>query len=72
MEGNIIFTKFYTEEIIDSIGSGDAFNGAFLHGLNSGMIPFEAAKLASIVAGLQCHGMGAIKSIPYKDEVHVR
>lgn len=69
-EGNITFTQFYTDEIIDSTCSGDAFNGAFLHGLNSGMTPFEAAKLASIDAGLQCKGMGAIKSTPYKDEVY--
>ena len=69
-EGDIIFVNFYTEEVSDSTGSGDAFNGAFLHGLNSGMTPFEAAKLASIVAGLQCHGMGAIKSIPYKEQVY--
>ena len=69
-EGDIIFTKFYTDEVVDSTGSGDAFNGAFLHGLNSGMTPFEAAKLASIDAGLQCHGMGAIKSTPYKEDVY--
>lgn len=69
-EGDIIFTKFYTDYVLDSTGSGDAFNGAFLHGLNSGMTPFEAAKLASIDAGLQCHGMGAIKSTPYKEDVY--
>ena len=69
-EGDIIFIKFYTDEIVDSTGSGDAFNGAFLHGMNSGMTAFEAAKLASIDAGLQCHGMGAIKSTPYKDAVY--
>lgn len=69
-EGDIIFNKFYTDEIVDSTGSGDAFNGAFLHGLNSGMTPFEAAKLASIDAGIQCRGMGAIKSTPYKEEVY--
>lgn len=69
-EGDIIFNKFFTDEIVDSTGSGDAFNGAFLHGLNSGMTPFEAAKLASIDAGIQCRGMGAIKSTPYKEEVY--
>lgn len=69
-EGDIIFVKFYTEEVIDSTGSGDAFNGAFLHGMDSGMTPFESAKLASIVAGLQCRGMGAVKSIPYKEQVY--
>lgn len=69
-EGDINFIKFYTDEVLDSTGSGDAFNGAFLHGMNSGMTPFEAAKLASIDAGIQCHGVGAIKSTPYKEEVY--
>ena len=68
--GTLYLLKFYTDEIVDSTGSGDAFNGAFLHGMNSGMTAFEAAKLASIDAGLQCHGMGAIKSTPYKDAVY--
>lgn len=69
-QGDITFVKFQTENITDSTGSGDAFNGAFLHGLNSGMTPFEAAKLASIDAALQCQGMGAIKSTPYKEQVY--
>jgi 2-dehydro-3-deoxygluconokinase len=69
-EGDIVFVKFYTENVVDATSSGDAFNGAFLHGLNSGMTPFEAAKLASIDAGLQCQGMGAIKSTPYKEQVY--
>ena len=41
-----------------------------MHALVKGFTPFEAAKLASIVAGLQSQGIGAIKSIPYKDEVY--
>ena len=69
-EGDITFVKFQTEEIVDSTGSGDAFNGAFLHGLNSGMTAFEAAKLAAIDAAIQCRGMGAIKSTPYKEQVY--
>lgn len=69
-EGDMTFIKFQTDEIIDSTGSGDAFNGAFLHGMNSGMTPFEAAKLASVDAAIQCKGMGAIKSTPYKEQVY--
>ena len=69
-EGDITFVKFQTEEIVDSTGSGDAFNGAFLHGMNSGMTPFEAAKLAAIDAAMQCKGLGAIKSTPFKDDVY--
>lgn len=68
--GNIIFTDFYTTDYIDTTCSGDAFNGGFLHALTHGFTPFEATKFASIVAGLQAKGIGAIKSIPYKNEVY--
>ncbi len=68
--GNIIFTDFYTTEYIDTTCSGDAFNGGFMHALTHGFTPFEATKFASIVAGLQAKGIGAIKSIPYKDDVY--
>ena len=71
-EGDITFVKFQSEEIVDSTSSGDAFNGAFLHGMNSGMTPIEAAKLAAIDAAIQCNGMGAIKSTPYKEQVYSR
>ncbi len=68
--GNIVFTEFYTTDYIDTTCSGDAFNGGFLHALTHGFTHFEAVKFASIVAGLQAKGIGAIKSIPYKDEVY--
>lgn len=68
--GDVAFVDFWSTEVIDSTGSGDAFNGAFMHGMCSGMDAFESARLASIVAGMQCKGIGAIKSIPKKDEVY--
>lgn len=68
--GNIIFTDFYTSDYIDTTCSGDAFNGGFLHAITHGFTPFEATKFASIVAGLQAKGIGAIKSIPNKEEVY--
>ena len=67
--GDIMFVEFWTRDVVDSTCSGDAFNGAFLHGFISGMSAIEAAKLASVVAGLQCQGIGAIKSIPHIEEV---
>ncbi len=68
--GNINFTSFYTTECIDTTCSGDAFNGGFMYALTHGFTELEATKFASIVAGLQTKGIGAIKSIPYKDEVY--
>ena len=68
--GNIAFTEFYTLDVSDTTCSGDVFNGAFLHGLTHGCSPIEATGLASIAAGMQAKGIGAIKSIPYHDEVY--
>lgn len=56
-----------TPDFIDSTGSGDAFNGAFLQGLTQGYTPFEALRLAIITAYYQVQGIGAIKSIPNRD-----
>lgn len=68
-QGNINFVKFYTENIVDTTSSGDAFNGAFLCALSKDYNPIESAKIASVAAGLQAQGIGAVKSIPHKDEV---
>lgn len=64
----ILFVKFFAATK-DAFGAGDAFNGAFLHAVNKGFGYYEAAKFASIVAGLQAQKSGAIKSIPLKEEV---
>lgn len=68
--GKNYFVPFYTENIVDTTSSGDAFNGAFLHAISHGYTPVEAGKIASIDAGLQAQGIGAIKSTPYYDEVY--
>jgi len=69
-KGNISFVKFYYNNVVDTTSSGDAFNGAFLHSLAQGYNPTEAAKIASIDAGLQAQGIGAVKSTPHYDEVY--
>lgn len=68
--GNISFTEFYTKDVTDTTCSGDAFNGGFMHAITHGCNHMEAVKLAGVVAGLQAQEIGAIKSIPYKDNVY--
>lgn len=70
--GDIVFCKFFTTEVVDTTCAGDAFNGAFLHSIASSLSPFEATKLASIASGLQSQKIGAIKSIPTKEEVYTQ
>ena len=68
--GNITFTNFYTTDYVDTTCSGNTFNGGYLHALTHGFTEFEATKFASIVAGLQAKEIGAIKSIPTKEQVY--
>ncbi len=68
--GKIETVKFIDGNVVDDTGAGDAFNGGVLHGLACGMSAFKAVTLGSIVAGLQIRGVGAIKSIPYHEEVY--
>jgi fructokinase len=42
----------YQVEIADTVGSGDAFAAAFLHGLNAGWPPNEVADFANRVGAL--------------------
>lgn len=67
--GEIIFNEYFAKTIVDTTCSGDAFNGAFLSALIKGKSPYEAAKLGTIVSGLQAQKIGAIKSIPTLEEV---
>lgn len=69
-QGEVLFTEFWANEVVDTTSAGDAFNGGFLHGIASGLTPFESAHIAAIVAGLQSQKIGAIKSIPFKKEVY--
>lgn len=71
-QGEILFTEFPQEKVIDTTSAGDAFNGGFLHAVASGLNPFEAVHIAAITAGLQSQNIGAIKSIPFKKEVYSR
>lgn len=68
--GDIVFCEFFATETVDTTCSGDVFNGGFLHAMASGFSQFEAAKLASVVSGLQSQKIGAIRSIPTKEEVY--
>lgn len=56
--------------VIDHTGAGDAFAGAFLHGLARELDVFQAGWLGNIMAGLKITGRGAIASMPHHDDVY--
>lgn len=68
--GDIVFTKYFSEDILDTTCAGDAFNGGFLHALSHGLSPVESTLFASVVSGLQSKNIGAINSLPNKEDVY--
>lgn len=67
---NTTFVPYYTNTVVDTTSTGDAFNGAYLHSITKSYTPVESVKIAAIAAGLQAQGIGAIKSTPHFDEVY--
>ncbi|MBN1592160.1 MAG: sugar kinase [Candidatus Coatesbacteria bacterium] len=55
--------------VVDTTGAGDAFNGAFIHGIAHGLSAREAARLGLTMASLKIRGRGAILSLPTKEEL---
>ncbi|HEX2172527.1 MAG TPA: sugar kinase [Dehalococcoidia bacterium] len=54
---------------VDTTGVGAVFNGAFLHGLTARQDPVQAARLATVMAGLTVQTRGALRSLPSSEEV---
>ena len=55
--------------VVDAIGAGDAFCGAFLHGWLNGLDPKDAGLLATVTAGLKVGRGGTAGGLPSKSEV---
>ncbi|CAM0148550.1 unnamed protein product [Urochloa decumbens] len=56
------------DELIDTTGAGDAFIGAVLYGLCTGMPAERMLPFAAQVAGCGCRGLGARSSLPRRTD----
>ncbi len=69
VEGEIHSVPAYIpENVSDTSGAGDVFNGGLLYGLTHGMSAVESARLGIVMAGLKVRGRGATYSIPSREE----
>lgn len=59
---------YIPENVADTSGAGDVFNGGLLYGLTHGMSAVESARLGVVMAGLKIRGRGATYSIPSREE----
>nr|WP_308627172.1 carbohydrate kinase family protein [uncultured Eisenbergiella sp.] len=56
-------------EVVDTVGAGDVFHGAFIAGLLQGYTVRETARLASAVSAVKCTRIGGRAGIPDWDTV---
>ena len=63
------FPALEIPQIVDTTGTGDAFNGGVFSGILKGYSIADSIKLGTIVAGLKIQGKGAIPPLPRLDEI---
>jgi len=54
---------------VDSTGAGDCFAGTYCAELDRGTEPVQAARFASVAAGLSCTRLGARDGLPRREQV---
>ncbi|CAN6304940.1 unnamed protein product [Urochloa humidicola] len=57
-----------TSELVDTTGCGDAFIGAVLHALSTGIPPEKMLPFACQVAGIKCRAIGARAGLPWRSD----
>ena len=59
------------DQVVDTTGAGDAFNGAFAYALSKNQNNKDAIEFANKVAGISTTRVGAANAMPNLDEVEV-
>lgn len=65
-DGNEFFQldSFPVPQVVDTVGAGDVFHGAYIAGLLKGYSAKEAARFASAVSAIKCTRIGGRSGIP--------
>lgn len=62
--GHVSFVDTPHVEVVDTVGAGDSFTGAFIASVLKGKSPDEAHKLAVKVSAYVCTQNGAMPKLP--------
>jgi ribokinase len=60
---------FRVDQVVDTTGAGDAFNGGFATALAEGLSPVEAARFGCATAALSVTRHGAASAMPHRHEI---
>lgn len=67
--GNLRHGPAFTVAVVDTLGAGDVFHGAFALAVGEGMPLPEALRWASAAAALKCTRFGGREGIPHREEL---
>ncbi|MBC8037633.1 MAG: ribokinase [Rhizobiales bacterium] len=68
-ERSVFLAAFFAGRVVDTVGAGDAFVGAFAAGLARDFDPLDAARFASAAAGISVTRNGAAAAMPSRAEI---
>lgn len=66
--GEVFTNPGFKVEVLDTTGSGDAFDGAFVLAMTEGWEVRKAASFANAVGAITATGFGAVASIPTREQ----
>jgi sulfofructose kinase len=69
VDGEVLYSKGFTMDVVDTTGAGDVFHAGFIYGLLQNWEVEEILKFANAVAGLKCRDLGGRRAIPTLKEV---
>lgn len=61
----------YDVSVIDTVGAGDVYRGAFAYGIIKGWDHIKCATFGNFVGGLQCTKLGNAAAIPTRSEMEI-
>jgi ribokinase len=68
-ERSVFLAAFFAGRVVDTVGAGDAFVGAFAAALARELDPLAAARFASAAAGISVTRSGAAAAMPVRAEI---
>lgn len=69
--GSVERSAGFVVEVVDTLGAGDVWHGAFALGLAEGMETAAAVRFATAAAAMKCTAFGGRKATPTRDQVEI-
>ena len=69
VDGSLRSVPAFKVNVVDTLGAGDVFHGAYALGLAESMSPVDAARFASAAAAIKCSRHGGRDGTPTRQEV---